>query len=95
MHRQSRWKTLADGDDAPIVLSGPALNVANVVSETKVLAVHHAPIGSALDRFSTPVGVLPDARLGRRQLLPQGGDLGGRGRGTCRRRGAVDHNDVC
>src|SRR6201989_1221724 len=47
---------LADGDNAPIVLSGPAQNVANFVGEAKVLAVHHAPAGSALDRFSTPVG---------------------------------------
>ena len=31
---------------------------------------------------------LPYARLGRRQLLPQRGDLG------CRRRVAVDHNNV-
>jgi hypothetical protein len=38
------------------VLGGPAQNVANFVSETKVLAVHHAPAGSAPDRFSTPVG---------------------------------------
>ena len=47
---------LADGDNAPIVLSGPAQNIANFVGEAKVLAVHHAPAGSAFDRFSTPVG---------------------------------------
>jgi hypothetical protein len=33
---------LADSDDAAIVLGGPAQNVANFVSETKVLAVHYA-----------------------------------------------------
>jgi hypothetical protein len=38
------------------VLGGPAQNVANFVSETKVLAVHHAPAGCAPDRFSILVG---------------------------------------
>ena len=47
---------LADCNDAPIVIGCPALNVANLVDQTKGLAIHHALARSTLDRFATPTG---------------------------------------
>jgi hypothetical protein len=72
----------------------PSLNVANFVSEAEVLAVHYALAGSALNWFLTPVGVLSDADLGRRQLLPQRSNLGYRVGGACHGRSAVNVNNV-
>ena len=46
-----------------------------------------------LSRF-VPAHLLLDARRDRRQLLPQHGDLGHRGRSACRDRSAVDHNNI-
>ena len=39
---------------APILICCPALNVANLVDQTKGLAIHHALARSTLDRFATP-----------------------------------------
>lgn len=44
---------LADGNDAPIVIGCPALNVANLVDQTRGLVIHHALARSTLDRFAT------------------------------------------
>ena len=47
---------LTDGDDAPVMVGSPTLNVANFVGETKVLAMHHALARSTLDRYPTRIG---------------------------------------
>jgi hypothetical protein len=41
-------RELTDGDDAPIVLSGAALNVADLIGKTKARAIDQALAGAAL-----------------------------------------------
>src|SRR4029077_16985219 len=51
---------LADGDDAAVVIGGPALKIAHLVGETKTLALDDPFARSAPDGFSTPSGPCGD-----------------------------------
>jgi hypothetical protein len=53
------WEdNLTNRNDAPLMLGSPGQDVANLVGETKVLAIHHALARSRLN------GVVADATFG-------------------------------
>src|SRR5690242_5327304 len=43
-----------EGDDAAVLIGGPALNIAHLIGETKTLALHDPLARSTLDGFTTP-----------------------------------------
>ena len=47
---------MSDGDDAPVAVGRPTLNVADLIGETKALAVHPVLARSTLDRYPTSIG---------------------------------------
>src|SRR5246127_619045 len=47
---------LTDGDEAAVVIGGPALNVADLIGQTKTLALDDPLARSTPDRFSTASG---------------------------------------
>ncbi len=52
---------LTNRDDAPMAVSRPALDVADLVGEAKVLPLHHLFARSTPDRLSIPAGYRGDA----------------------------------
>ena len=57
-HRRSRLRTdkLTDGDDAPVMVGGAPLDVADLVGETEALAIDPALAGSTSDGCSAHTG---------------------------------------
>ena len=47
---------LTNGDDAPMAVSRPALDVADLVGEAKALPLHHLFARPTPDRLSIPAG---------------------------------------
>src|SRR5437667_10942555 len=47
---------LTDGDDAAVVIGGPALNIAHLIGQPKALALDDPLARSTPDRFSTASG---------------------------------------